>query len=305
MSENQPVPSTEASNRINFSDIVNPEYGQIRIIYGVHNKQEVPSSLSQGTQALFLEVMGYKHDPADAVNHRLGRAEEIPNPLFENLAKLTDPKQYLQIGEYAARENIPVYLPDTMLDLKILVGETYGLPIAELAAGAYFLNNVRANTNRNMTRRRFIQTALKLGFGAWLSMPATTTAARILSVNTETGEELTKHLKQVDHTLHPEERYLTIAVRNTLIAEKQSYIMRRNNLAKTDLVIGADHVVEYPFKSSSEERITFLKTVRKLGLIRFFDKDELTVPELRYNGTKWVQTDAIEVPTLRDLFKTV
>lgn len=264
-------PLEEAIPLIPSEDIVKPE-GRYSFVYVAHLLGKNPETIFSDSDLLFLETgMGnWLVNPA-------GMLRDLTFGGLESSGK---------IAGNAINKGLPVMFGDLVFqnnNLATLAGlaEMSILGI-ETAAGIGLLKKVvQSNRSGFISRRGAIQriglTGAGLATTAWLVGPALAAIDMVVS----NGENESRNTSN-DVTLqvlrsHPEILPILLNLRNTLIAEKEEWLLRSRNKEKhLTTVMGAFHVgIEDKIRQSSVERLASLRNYKDI-------MKKLVVPESVY-----------------------
>jgi len=273
--------------------IEKPE-GKYVILYTAHHEQvELNELLPEETDGFFMETgpHDYTADPVEVFRC-------VPD------------RGYLE------ENNISVYLGDTNLNLSAIITDKAVVVGESILAGSMIGSEISSEIKRHkdkkkekeIDRRSFLRIGAKGLAGAYLSMPLISTAGRIFSGFTGYGSSTTAEFKKLSQKLHPEEHIFLYTLRNVVMAHKQQHMMENMNDSQMATLIGAAHTgIEDQIKHSPEERLEFLKALKKAGILKKVIKDPETFYKvLQYDYDEeegqWSYQET-EIPELKELLE--
>lgn len=203
--------------------------------------------------------------------------------------------------------------------------------LAEATVGSALFSRVvsQYRKQRRYKRRDFLKMGAKIAAGLWLSMPL---VEGILFAKTGSqGEAIPPEWRKLIEATHPETWFLILTVRNTILAHKEEWFMRRLG-KRPHLVttIGSAHAgIEDQIMRTPAERLNFLRAAMPIIKKVFEPESIYSIAKFEYKwaeefagpekwvkqpdgsfgppiggilvGPRWLPTNLYEVPDLKDL----
>lgn len=274
---NHPSPETRLEREGNVVRIEKPE-GFYTIIYGIHSRPTEPQQLPERFDGLFLET---------------GRNNYLEASL-NFLKAFKGDRQYQPVFQPLEEKRIPIYFADAFLDEKVIALDSL---VTGGEGGLAVIIASQIRKNGQISRRDFLRATAS----TWLLTPFVSSMGGFFFG--DIGEEPIAELQKFSHRLHPEDKLLTLTVRNIIIAHKEQWLTERIGKGPhLATILGADHVgIEDWILNSPEERITFL--YRSKPIWRPFVAPETVYQMVRFDfdGYQWQVGEIFEVPELKEL----
>ena len=280
----------------NVAQVIRPE-GTYSIIYGMHVLPMDPEVIPSGLDYLVFEtattlpghMFTWVESPATALYGL--RGDKQTSPLFGRLAK----------------DKTPIVFADVVLDITRLdLGARDFRPfvlegMAGVALTKSFIDSTEDVFSRPISRRSLLKFG-GLALAAHFLSPAITTVTPLITSSTGIGNEPLSEFEKAVYRIHPETLFLSVKLRNIVLAHKQNWLMKKLGVAHAGTVIGAAHKgLEVELQASEEERLGFLKKTERFWYQLIFPESFYKIVVMKFDGKDWVFSDTYEVPELKDL----
>jgi hypothetical protein len=173
--------------------------------------------------------------------------------------------------------------------------------LGEAAAGAYLLDYLRRTP---MTRRTFLKLA-GYSLGAWLIAPLQSAIARKWPAELSYGGGLTAELRKAVEKVHPEDGFVSIHLKNTLLAYKQQWLMaQKDQPSHNACIVDSLNVgIEDKILKSKEENLEFIRKTAEIWKPVLDPHTFARIEAFEFDKTYryWQEEGVIEIPELKEL----
>ena len=280
----------------NVARLVRPE-GTYSIIYGVHVLPMDPNDIPAGLDFITFET------PIILPGSRFSWTVSPENSLYD----LRSRGQTSPLFGELAQNRTPIVFADTTLDISRidLDFRDVGLFTLEGAAGvlcaAPFVDSIDEILSRPISRRHFLKYG-GLALASYFMLPAVAITATFLTAFTGVVNEPLSEFEKFVYEIHPEIFFLSSKLRNTILAHKQNWLMKKLGAKHSGTVIGAAHKgLEVELEATAEERIAFLKKTQRFWYHAISPEAFHKIVVMKFEGDNWVFSETYEVPELREL----
>ncbi|MFZ5845628.1 MAG: hypothetical protein ACOY0S_04125, partial [Patescibacteria group bacterium] len=196
-----------------------------------------------------------------------------------------------------ARDRTPIVFADIemdigRLDLMIKDFRPFALEgVIGVALAKRFVDSLGEVLSRPVSRRNFLKYG-SLALASYFLSPAIATITPALTYLTGIGNEPLSEFEKFVNSIHPETLFLSVKLRNTVLAHKQNWLMENLGATHLGTVIGAAHKgLEVELETSEEARLDFLKKTTRFWYQIISPESFYKIVVMKFDGKDWVFAD--------------
>lgn len=251
-----------------------------RFVYSAHNRPQPVKDLPKNFDGLILET---------AEGNYVTNPEEAFGECHRSI-------QYKQVIESLQGKGKPIYLLDAHFKRPGFVAlAEIGLLATEVTLGG-ILMSVGDHPD-------LLKTAVSYLAGLYFMEPFVAgTIGRAVSM-VERGYDFSSWMNNITSYLHPEIFSMVIGLRNSVIAHKKDWLSNYlgDNMVLTTIIGHAHTQVEDGLLSSPFQRLNYLKGSRWLWRRIVKPETMYSIQRYDYRKGRWIPTETLEVPDLKEL----